>query len=80
MFQEDTMSFDQQSPASAFCERTACLFTILGQVTAEPKKNTVSERWGNKIKRTCSPNLYPGTHSTDYEDLLVCGKIKADVL
>jgi hypothetical protein len=38
VFQEDTPSFDPQSPASAFCERSACLFTILGQVTPDPKK------------------------------------------
>jgi hypothetical protein len=27
VFQEDTLSFDQQCPAIAFCERTVCLFT-----------------------------------------------------
>jgi hypothetical protein len=38
VFQEDMLSFDQQSPGSAFCESTACLFTVLRQVTADPRQ------------------------------------------
>jgi hypothetical protein len=50
VFRDDTLSFDQQRPASAFCERTACLFTVLGQVTADAKKKkkTVSDNWGEE--------------------------------
>jgi hypothetical protein len=29
--------FGQQSPATAFCERTACVFTVLEQLTADAK-------------------------------------------
>jgi hypothetical protein len=43
-----SLSFDQQTPTSAFSERSACLFTILGQVTEDPKKNCVKEIRGRK--------------------------------
>jgi hypothetical protein len=51
VFQEDRLSFDQQSPASAFCERTACLFTVLGQLTADPKNRKMRGGKANKNEK-----------------------------